>query len=186
MTVRLAILDRDGVINHDSADFIKSPAEWRPIPGSVEAIARLTKAGFTIAVASNQSGIGRGLLSLATLGEINDAMRQRVAAAGGRLDRIVFCPHLPEDGCDCRKPQPGMLLALADHYDIPLSGVPFIGDSSRDLQAAVAAGARPILVLTGNGEKTRRHLRRDKLSAEIFADLASASDALIAEARATC
>jgi D-glycero-D-manno-heptose 1,7-bisphosphate phosphatase len=186
LPVRLVILDRDGVINHDSDDFIKSAAEWRPITGSIDAIARLSQAGFTVTVASNQSGIGRGLFSLQTLAEINDAMRQQVTDGGGNIDRVIFCPHLPDEGCRCRKPQPGMLLDLADHYGVELSGVPFVGDSLRDLQAAIAAGARPVLVRTGNGQKAREQLQREQLSVEVFADLAAVADALIAEPNATC
>ena len=130
------LLDRDGVINRDSQDFIKSPSEWVPIDGSLEAIARLTQNGFTVAVASNQSGIGRGLYDRATLAAIHRKMRRAAAAAGGAIDRIVFCPHRPEDGCECRKPAPGLLRRLGEHYGMALRGVPVIGDSLRDLEAA--------------------------------------------------
>ncbi len=180
-TARLVVLDRDGVINHDSDEFIKTPAEWRPIDGSLEAIARLTQNGFTVAVASNQSGIGRGLYDRATLAAIHRKMRRAVSSAGGAIDRIVFCPHLPEDACDCRKPEPGMLRRLGEHYGVTLRGVPVIGDSLRDLEAARAVDARPMLVLTGNGERTREELHVREWVVEAYADLRGAAEALIGE-----
>jgi len=146
---RLVVLDRDGVINHDSDAFIKSADEWQPIDGSAAAIGRLTRAGYTVAVATNQSGIGRGLLSNADLGSIHEKMQQQIEHAGGHIDRIVFCPHLPDEDCECRKPKPGLLEQLATHYGVSLRDVPVIGDSERDLLAAAAVGARPLLVLTG-------------------------------------
>jgi len=176
--MRLVILDRDGVINADSPDYIKTPAEWRPLPGSLAAISRLCAAGFTVAVASNQSGVARGLFSLATLQQINARMSSAVEAAGGRIDTIVFCPHGPGDGCSCRKPAPGLLLQLADHYGLSLEGVPVIGDSARDLEAARAVGARPILVLTGNGHEA---LARQGDAVEAYQDLAAAAAALAQE-----
>lgn len=181
MSVRLVVLDRDGVINRDSDAFIKTPAEWLPIDGSLEAIARLTQGGFTVAVASNQSGIGRGLYDRATLAAIHRKMRRAVAAAGGAIDRIASCPHLPEDACDCRKPAPGLLRRLGRHYGVPLRGVPVIGDSLRDLEAARAVEARPMLVLTGNGKRTLEALRDRGWKVETFADLRGAADALIRE-----
>ena len=153
--MKLVILDRDGTINHDSDQYIKSPAEWKPIKGSLEAIARLTQAGYRVVVATNQSGIARGLFDTATLNAIHDAMQRAVQQAGGRIDAIFFCPHAGEAGCDCRKPRPGMLLEIGRRLNTPLEGVPMVGDSLRDLQAAAAAGARPVLVLTGKGRKTR-------------------------------
>ena len=181
MRRRLVILDRDGVINHESAEFVKTPDEWRPIPGSIEAIARLSGAGFTVAVASNQSGIGRKLLDLPTLDTMHEKMRGLVRAAGGDVDRIVYCPHLPEDGCDCRKPLPGLYLKLARQYGMPLDGVPVIGDSPRDLEAARAVSARPILVLTGNGRQTQAALEERGEDVETYADLGAAAAALVAE-----
>ncbi|GMR17393.1 MAG: D-glycero-beta-D-manno-heptose 1,7-bisphosphate 7-phosphatase [Gammaproteobacteria bacterium] len=183
VTERLVVLDRDGVINHDSAAFIKSPDEWQPIAGSLEAIAALCADGFTIAVATNQSGLGRGLLQPFDLELIHDKMLQQVAAAGGRIDHIVFCPHLPEDGCDCRKPAPGLLLQLAVHYGISMQGVPVIGDSARDLQAAAAVDARPMLVLTGNGRRTAASQRGAGAQVESYADLAAAARQLLDEQR---
>ena len=153
--MKLVILDRDGTINHDSDQHIKSPAEWKPIKGSLEAIARLTQAGWRVVVATNQSGIGRGLFDMATLNAIHDTMHRAVHLAGGRIDAIFFCPHAGDSNCECRKPKPGMLLEIAKRMNVELEGVPMVGDSLRDLQAAVAAGARPVLVLTGKGTKTR-------------------------------
>ena len=153
--MKLVILDRDGTINHDSAQHIKSPAEWKPIKGSLEAIARLTQAGWRVVVATNQSGIGRGLFDMATLNAIHDTMHRAVHQAGGRIDAIFFCPHPRDSNCECRKPKPGMLLEIAKRMNVELDGVPMVGDSLRDLQAAAAAGARPVLVLTGKGRKTR-------------------------------
>ncbi len=152
--MKLIILDRDGVINEDSDAYIKSPEEWVPIPGSLEAIARLNRAGWTVAVATNQSGVGRGLYDRATLDRIHARMNAALAAAGGHVDALYYCPHTPEDHCACRKPLPGLLESIARHYGVSLAGVPAIGDSLRDLQAAVAVDARPILVRTGKGEQT--------------------------------
>jgi len=153
--VKLVVLDRDGTINHDSDQYIKSPAEWRPINGSLEAIARLTQAGWRVVVATNQSGIARGLFDMATLNAIHDAMHRAVQQAGGRIDAIFFCPHKDDDNCACRKPKPGMLYEIARRLNVGLEGVPMVGDALRDLQAAAAVGAQPILVLTGKGRKTR-------------------------------
>lgn len=149
--MKLLVLDRDGVINHESQDFIREPREWRPLPGSLEAIAELGKAGWTIAVATNQSGLGRGYFDETTLDEIHARMRAAVAEAGGALGRIVYCPHLPEAGCPCRKPLPGLLNQLSTIYSVPAGEMLVVGDSLRDIEAALAVGARPILVRTGNG-----------------------------------
>ena len=174
----LLILDRDGVINQDSSEFVKSPAEWRPLPGSIEAIARLSRAGYTVAVASNQSGLARGLLDRAALRAMHRKLRRLVAAQGGTVARIVVCPHGPDDGCACRKPMPGLLIRLARHFDTSLEDVPVVGDSLRDLQAAARAGARPVLVRTGNGEKTLRELPEELQRVPVFDDLAAfAADA---------
>ena len=170
--MKLVVLDRDGTINHDSDQYIKSPAEWKPIKGSVEAIARLTQAGFRVVVATNQSGLARGLFDMATLNAIHDAMHRAVHQAGGRIDAIFFCPHADEANCDCRKPRPGMLLEIAKRLNVDLEGVPAVGDSLRDLQAAATAGARPVLVLTGKGRKTREAGGLPKGTA-IYPDLAA-------------
>ena len=177
--MKLVILDRDGVINQDSDQFIKNPAEWKPIPGSLEAIARLNHTGYRVVVASNQSGIGRGLFDMGALNAINDKMYRALAQAGGRIDALFYCPHAADANCDCRKPKPGMFLDIAQRFNVALAGVPSVGDSLRDLQAAAAAGAQPILVLTGKGEKTRAAggLPEDTL---VFADLAEAVRHIVA------
>jgi len=176
--MKLVILDRDGVINHDSAAYIKSPDEWKPIPGSLEAIARLTQAGYHVVVATNQSGVGRGLFEMATLNAIHDKMHRLASQAGGRIDAVFYCPHSQDANCGCRKPKTGLLDEIARRFGASLKDVPFIGDSSRDLEAAVAVGARPILVLTGKGAKTQRE---GKLPAgtRVHADLAEAVKSII-------
>ncbi len=170
--MKLVILDRDGVVNHDSDAYIKSPEEWQPVPGSLEAIARLSKSGYRVAVATNQAGVARGLFDLGTLGAIHAKMQQAVAAAGGRIDAIFFCPHGPDDGCRCRKPKPGMLNEIVDRFHVHPADVAFVGDTLRDLEAAIAAGCRPVLVRTGKGEQT---LETGGLPAgtRVFANLAS-------------
>jgi D-glycero-D-manno-heptose 1,7-bisphosphate phosphatase len=153
--MKLVILDRDGTINHDSDEFIKSPEEWRPIKGSLEAIARLTQADYRVVVATNQSGIARGLLDTRTLFAIHDTLLRALAPLGGRIDAFFFCPHKDEDRCGCRKPQPGMLLEVARRFNVALGDTYMVGDAQRDLEAAAGAGARPVLVLTGKGQQTR-------------------------------
>lgn len=152
--MKLVILDRDGVINFDSDQYIKSAEEWRPIPGSLEAIARLNHAGYRVVVATNQSGVGRGLFEMNALNAIHEKMHKSLNALGGRLDAIFFCPHITSDNCECRKPKPGMLREIATRFNTDLAGIPVVGDSLRDLLAAVAVGAKPILVRTGKGLKT--------------------------------
>ena len=176
--MKLAILDRDGVINYDSDQYIKSPAEWRPIPGSIEAIARLNQHGYRIAVATNQSGIGRGLFDMATLNAINDKMMELVFRQGGRIDALFFCPHTAIEECSCRKPRTGMLEEIAARFHTELKGVPAIGDSLKDLQAAETVGAQPILVLTGKGSKTKGDGGMPKKTL-VFEDLAAASRHLV-------
>lgn len=153
--MRLIILDRDGVINYDSPQFIKSPEEWHPIPGSLEGIARLNQWGWRAVVATNQSGIGRGLFDMGTLNAIHEKMMKAAAQVGGRIDAIFFCPHAADSTCDCRKPKAGMLREIGARYNVDLRNVPAVGDSLRDLQCASEVGAQPLLVLTGKGEKTR-------------------------------
>lgn len=152
--MKLIILDRDGVINYDSDDFIKSPSEWVPIPGSLEAIARLNQAGYRVVVATNQSGIARNLFDIVTLNAIHQKMHNAAQLAGADIDAVFFCPHAADDNCDCRKPKAGMLHAIAKRFEINLKGVPNVGDSLRDLQAGFVAGCTPHLVLSGKGEKT--------------------------------
>jgi D-glycero-D-manno-heptose 1,7-bisphosphate phosphatase len=175
---RLIVLDRDGVINHDSEQFIKSPDEWRPIPGSLEAIARLNHAGYRVVVATNQSGVGRGLLDFATLTAIHEKMHRALAQVGGRVDAIFFCPHTADSRCECRKPKPGMLLEIGVRFNVEMSEVACVGDGLRDLQAADAVGAQPMLVLTGKGEKTLREGGFPK-NTVIFPDLAFVASALL-------
>ena len=152
--MKLIILDRDGVINFGSAQFIKSPEEWKPIPGSLEAIGRLTREGWRVVVATNQSGLARGLFEMATLNAIHAKMHKAVAQAGGRIDAVFYCPHSAEMDCECRKPKAGLFNEIAARYGSDLTGVPSVGDSLRDLLAAASVGARPLLVRTGKGEKT--------------------------------
>ena len=176
--MKIVILDRDGVINFDSPHYIKSPAEWKPIPGSLEAIARLNQAGYRVVVATNQSGVGRGLFDMDTLNAIHEKMHKAAAAVGARIDTVFFCPHAADSSCDCRKPKPGMFERIAACYNVDLVGVPAVGDSLRDLQAADSAGALPMLVLTGKGEKTQADggLPADTL---VFKELAAVVDDLI-------
>lgn len=181
---KLVILDRDGVINHDSSKFIKSPDEWKPIAGSLEAIAQLSQHGYRVAVATNQSGLARGLLDMATLNQIHDKMHKAVLAAGGRLDAIFYCPHGPDDNCQCRKPKTGMLEDISKRYGADLSKVTAIGDSLRDLQAFAGAGCKPVLVKTGNGKTTLQSAKQDvnlqlPNHTQVFDDLAAAVAQLI-------
>lgn len=175
--MKLLILDRDGVINYDSDAYIKSLDEWISLPGAVEAIARLSRAGWTVAVATNQSGLARGYYDQAALDAMHARLRQLVAEQGGELGLIVHCPHGPDDGCDCRKPKPGMLRQIAAHYGVGLAGVWFVGDSSRDLKAALAVGCQPVLVKTGKGLLTlAQPLPAGTL---VFDDLAAVASQLI-------
>ena len=178
----LVVLDRDGVINFDSDDYIKSADEWRPIPGSLDAIARLVDAGLDVVVVSNQSGLGRGLFDQGALDAINEKMRARIAAAGGRLAGVYYCPHAPDVGCSCRKPEPGLLNRVARDLGITtFTGVPIIGDKVSDLALAHAVGGRAILVLSGKGVSTAATLEDDDV--EIYDDLAAVVDALLDGAR---
>ena len=176
--MKLVILDRDGVINEDSDEYIKSPAEWRPLRGSLEAIARLHQAGWHVVVATNQSGIARKLFDLDTLARIHETMHRQVRNSGGQIDAVFFCPHGPDDHCSCRKPAPGMLNDIARRLHIELNGVPAIGDSLRDIQAARAAGACPILVKTGKGSRVVLDPDLDS-TVPVFNDLYSAVDSLL-------
>jgi D-glycero-D-manno-heptose 1,7-bisphosphate phosphatase len=175
----LVMIDRDGVINEDSGEFIKSVAEWQPIKGSLEAIASLHRAGWTVVVVTNQSGVGRGLYDEATLAQIHEHMRARVRAAGGELAGVYYCPHLPDAGCECRKPKPGMFRALERELGVSVLGAPYIGDRIGDVEAADAVGARPMLVRTGTGAATVALLGARKVP--VFDDLAAAARSLLAE-----
>ncbi len=167
--MRWVILDRDGVINEDSDAYIKSPEEWIPIEGSLEAVAQLNRSGYRVVVLSNQSGVARGLLDLAMLELIHAKMRRKVEEAGGHIEAIFYCPHAPEDGCDCRKPRTGLFEQFARRYNADLEGIPAVGDSLRDLQAAQRAGASPILVETGKGKRTLK--RNPNLDVPTFVNL---------------
>jgi D-glycero-D-manno-heptose 1,7-bisphosphate phosphatase len=178
-TARLIVLDRDGVINHDSEQFIKSPDEWRPIPGSLEAIARLNHAGYRVVVATNQSGVGRGLIDFATLIAIHEKMHRALAHVGGRVDAIFYCPHTADSRCECRKPKAGMLREIGVRFNVDMAGIACVGDGLRDLQAAESVGAQPMLVLTGKGETTLREGGFPR-NTVIFPDLAFVASALLA------
>ncbi len=178
--MRLVILDRDGVINEDSDDFIKSPEEWLPIPGSLEAITRLCREDYRVVLATNQSGIARGLFDMHTLNQIHLRMLDQIRQKGGEIDAIFFCPHGPDDHCDCRKPQAGMFRDIADRLHINMTGVPAVGDSLRDIQAARAVNALPVLVRTGKGQETLDNMsKHEAKGVVVFEDLYSFSEALL-------
>ena len=181
--MKLIILDRDGVINHDSPDFIKSPAEWIPIPGSLEAIARLNQAGYRVVIASNQSGIARELFDITTLNAIHQKLHASAQLVGADIDAIFFCPHAASDNCDCRKPKAGMFEEISKRYKLSLKGVPTVGDSLRDLQAGAAVGCKPMLVLTGKGVKTQADGNLPQ-GTVIFHNLAEAVDSILAKGKA--
>lgn len=167
----LIILDRDGVINYDSSDYIKSPEEWRAIPGSLEAIAKLNQSGHKVVIASNQAGIARGYYDLKTLKEIHEKMHTELKKVYGHVDAIFFCPHHPDDNCNCRKPKPGLFLQIQKKYPNDFSNAVMIGDSLRDVEAARAANCKVVLVRTGNGAATLT--KNPKLNVPVFADLAT-------------
>lgn len=178
MNIPLIILDRDGVINHDSMEYIKSPDEWHAIPGSLEAIAQLNRVGFRVLIATNQSGVARGFYDLEMLDQIHEKLLRELAAVGGYIEEIFFCPHHPEDNCQCRKPKPGLFFRIEEKYGVNLKDVFFIGDSLVDMQAAKNSGCKPILVLTGNGKKTLMQ-NPDLSHIACFADLAAAVDHIV-------
>ncbi len=182
-SMKLIVLDRNGVINEYADVYIKSPEEWIPIPGSLEAIARLNQAGYRVVVATNQSGIARGKYTFAALNAIHQKMHEAAQMVGADIDAVFFCPHAAEDNCDCRKPKPGMLRNIAKRFNVDLKGVPVVGDSLRDMQAAFVSGCTPYLVLTGMGTQAR-----DKgglpPGTQIFPDLAAAVDHILTEAPA--
>lgn len=177
--MKVIILDRDGVINEDSDDYIRSPEEWIPIPGSLEAIARLHHAGWRILVASNQSGLARGYFTIDDLNAMHRKMNRELARHGASVEAVFFCPHAPADGCQCRKPRPGLLEDIARRLQLDLTGVPVVGDSLRDVQAARAVGASPVLVLTGKGALTLSAHGDELAGVCIQPNLAAVADALI-------
>ena len=180
--MKLVILDRDGTINADSADFIKTPEEWRPLPGALEAIARLNHAGWHVVVATNQSGLGRGLFDVAALNAMHAKMHKLLAAAGGKIDAVFYCPHTPDDLCQCRKPAPGLFEQIGERYVVNLADVPAVGDAPRDAKGAVAAGCEPHLVLTGKGAAHRGHPLPEAFppNTQVHEDLSAFVDWLVA------
>lgn len=182
--MKLCILDRDGTINEDSAEYVKSAAEWVPIPGALEAIARLNHAGWHVVVVTNQSGLGRGLFDMAALNAMNTKMHTMLAALGGRIDAVFYCPHAPEDHCNCRKPAPGLYEQIADRYGIDLKGAPTVGDSLRDVVAGASVGCKPHLVLTGKGAEFKGRPLPDTFPADtmVHEDLPAFADYLVSHA----
>ncbi|HYE71258.1 MAG TPA: D-glycero-beta-D-manno-heptose 1,7-bisphosphate 7-phosphatase [Ramlibacter sp.] len=178
--MKLVILDRDGTINADSDEYIKSPEEWQPLPGALEAIARLNHAGWHVVVASNQSGLGRGLFDVGSLNAMHAKMHKLLSAHGGRIDAIFYCPHSPDEGCNCRKPLPGLFEQIADRFGVDLKGVPVVGDSLRDVQAGAVVGCEPHLVLSGKGAEFRGRPLPDTFPAgtRVHEDLAAFADYL--------
>lgn len=177
--MKLIIVDRDGVVNQDSDDFIKSPEEWIPIPGSLEAIARLNRSGYRVVIATNQSGVGRGLFDMDTLNRIHEKMIKLARTKGGEIDGIFFCPHAPDELCRCRKPRPGLFEEIAERFKINLTGIYAVGDSERDIVAARDVLASPVLVKTGKGRKTLKQSKQLQ-DVPVFNDLAMFTDALLA------
>ena len=172
--MKLVILDRDGVINVDSADYIKTPDEWHPIPGSIDAIARLHQAGYTVAIATNQAGIARQLYDHAMLARIHQKMLEQIQAAGGDIELIVYCPHHPDKQCACRKPAPGLLHQIEERLGVSVKDAPFVGDSLKDLQAGTALSCQPVLVKTGHGQETLSQLKtQPDINARAYEDLAA-------------
>jgi len=179
--LKLVIVDRDGTINQDSDEFVKSADEWSPLPGALEAIARLNHAGWHVVVASNQSGLGRGLFEVSELNDIHSKMHRMLAAVGGRIDAVFYCPHAPGEGCHCRKPEVGLFEQISERYGFGLKGVPAVGDSARDLIAGVAMGCEPHLVLTGKGATYKGRSLPEAFPPEtrVHADLAAFADFLL-------
>lgn len=187
MQIKLVILDRDGTINRASDEFVKSPDEWHPLPGALEAISRLNHAGFHVVLATNQSGLGRGLFDMAALNAVHGHMLKNLAAAGGRIDAIFYCPHAPDEGCACRKPAPGLLMQIQERYGIDLAGVPYVGDSLHDMEAAQAAGCAPHLVLTGRHPDMHNQVLPPSFpsSTQVHTDLTAFVDHLLGDASST-
>ncbi len=182
--MKLVILDRDGTINADSQEYIKSAAEWEPLPGAIEAIARLNHAGWHVVVATNQAGLGRGLFDVAALNAMNAKMHKLLAAQGGRVDAVFYCPHTPDDACNCRKPLPGLFEQIGERFGVDLHGMPVVGDQLRDLQAGIAVGCEPHLVLTGKGAGYRGRALPETFPAatRVHEDLGAFAEHLISRA----
>jgi D-glycero-D-manno-heptose 1,7-bisphosphate phosphatase len=177
--MKLIVLDRDGVINEESAAYIKSADEWIPLPGSLESIARLNHAGFRVIVASNQSGLAQGLFSIDDLNAIHRKMQRALAVLGGHVDAVFFCPHSPDASCHCRKPATGLLEDIGSRLEVEMTGIPVVGDSWKDIQTARRMGAQPVLVLTGRGQETFRAHKAELEGVAVFADLSAAVDSLL-------
>lgn len=181
---KLIIIDRDGVINEDSDDYIRSPDEWLPIPGSLEAISRLNRAGYIVAVATNQSGLARGYFDTTDLSAMHRKMELLLQEHGGHIDAIFYCPHGPDDGCSCRKPKPGLLKEIGKRFQARMEDVYFIGDTVSDLKAAVAANVKPLLVKTGKGEKTQQKLKGNGFSkVPVYENLYAAVEAVLDDSK---
>lgn len=182
-TTKLVILGRDGILNEYREAHVTAPEEWVPVPGSLEAVARLNHGGWHVVVATNQAGIGRGMIDMAAINAVHAHMNRQLMAQGGRVDAVFFCPHTPQEGCDCRKPRPGMLLDIGRRYGVDLRSVPLVGDTLRDLQAAAAAGCEPHLVLTGRaaglGDEQLRQMLAQVPGTQVHADLAAFVDFLM-------
>jgi len=180
--LKLVVIDRDGTLNREPEDYLRGPDDWEPLPGALEAVARLNEAGWRVVIASNQSGLGRGLFDVATLNAVHARMHKAVAQAGGRIEAVFFCPHAPEDECDCRKPAPGLFLQIAERYGIAPVQLVAVGDSVRDARAGVAAGCDTHLVRTGQSVGGRPADLPPGVSTH--ADLLAFADALIGRATA--
>jgi D-glycero-D-manno-heptose 1,7-bisphosphate phosphatase len=173
--MKLIVIDRDGVINEDSDDYIKSPDEWIPVPGSLEAIALLNHAGYIVTVATNQSGLSRGYFDLKTLSAMHRKMESMLFELGGHIDAVFYCPHGPKDGCECRKPKPGLLNDIGHRFQVNMGNVMFIGDTISDIKAAKAAKAKPVLVRTGKGKNTEKLLKENNFNdVPVYKDLLEA------------
>jgi D-glycero-D-manno-heptose 1,7-bisphosphate phosphatase len=183
LSPRLVILGRDGILNAFREDHVKDPAEWRSLPGALEAVARLNQGGWQVVVATNQAGIGRGMFDMASLNAVHAHMMKELALQGGRIDAVFFCPHAPEDMCDCRKPLPGLLHDIARRFGVDLRHVPMVGDTLRDLEAAQAAGCEAHLVLTGRAagldEAALARMLERVPTTRLHADLGAFADHLL-------
>ena len=179
--MKLVILDADGTLNEESAEFVESPQAWRPLPGALEAISRLNHAGWHVVIASNQPRLGRGVFETSTLNAIQARMHRMLSAVGARVDAVFFCPHAPDEGCHCRKPEPGLFEQIGERYGVELKGMPTVGDSVEDLLAGVAAGCTPHLVLTGLGARYAGHPLPDTFppGTRVHADLAAFAEFLL-------
>lgn len=179
--MKLIIIDRDGVINEDSDAYIKNTEEWIPLEGSLDAIVRLNRAGYTVTVATNQSGLSRGYFDLKTLSAMHRKMESLLAEKGGHIDAMFYCPHGPKDDCDCRKPKPGLLNEIGKRFQTKLDNVLFVGDTLSDVRAAVAANAKPVLVRTGKGDKTEKLLKENGFEdVPVYKNLSKVVDAILA------